>query len=65
MATDLIGWLSWRKGTKKNRGLRGIVLINDTQVKAKVLIFACSMDKTFGDRVTSQSHTEVKREHQQ
>ena len=30
MATDLIGWFSWRKGTKKNRGLRSIALINDT-----------------------------------
>lgn len=30
MATDLIGWLSWRKGTKENMGFRSIALINDT-----------------------------------
>lgn len=67
MATGLTGWLSWRKGTKKNKGLRGIALINDTQVKAtaKVLVFACRIDKTFGNRTTSESHTETKREHQQ
>lgn len=41
MLTDLIDWLSGRNGTIKNRGLRGIALINDTQVKttAKILIF--------------------------
>lgn len=62
MATDLIGWLSWRKSTKKSRGLRGIALIIDTQVKAtaKVLIFACNMNKNFGNKATSEPHTEMK-----
>lgn len=65
MATDLIGWLSWRKGTKKNRGFRGIALIKDTRVKttAKVLVFSGRVCETFDN--TFESHTEMKRKHQQ